>query len=166
MNPSPCHAHPRWSGPGRGLYGRAAAQRDNSTAHSGPLDLSPQAQAALVDGRANHLIPSAAALAEKIEAAQAAGRPFVVKYGIDPTSHDVHLGHAVPIIIASRFQRMGHHVVFIIGDVTAKIGDPSGRSSERPPLTDEDIARNLSGYQQQVTSFIDFERADLRFNGE
>ncbi|MEU9624786.1 tyrosine--tRNA ligase [Streptomyces sp. NPDC087228] len=129
-------------------------------------DLSPQEQAALVEGRANHLIPSAAALAEKIEAAQAAGRPFVVKYGIDPTSPDVHLGHAVPIIIASRFQRMGHHVVFIIGDVTAKIGDPSGRSSERPPLTDEDIARNLSGYQQQVTPFIDFERADLRFNGE
>ncbi|MFR9725046.1 tyrosine--tRNA ligase [Streptomyces sp. MS19] len=129
-------------------------------------DLSPQEQAALVEGRAINMIPSAAALAEKIEAARAAGRSFVVKYGIDPTSPDVHLGHAVPIIIASRFQRMGHHVVFIIGDVTAKIGDPSGRSSERPPLTDQDIARNLSGYQQQVTPFIDFERADLRFNGE
>lgn len=129
-------------------------------------DLSPQEQAALVEGRTINLIPSAAALAEKIEAARAAGRPFVVKYGIDPTSPDVHLGHAVPIILASRFQRMGHHVVFIIGDVTAKIGDPSGRSSERPPLTDEDISRNLSGYQQQVTPFIDFERADLRFNGE
>jgi tyrosyl-tRNA synthetase len=128
-------------------------------------DLSPQEQAALVEGRAINLIPSAEVLAEKIEAARTAGRPFVVKYGIDPTSPDVHLGHAVPIIIASRFQRMGHHVVFIIGDVTAKIGDPSGRSSERPPLTDENIARNLSGYQQQVTPFIDFERADLRFNG-
>nr|WP_308401514.1 tyrosine--tRNA ligase [Streptomyces sp. AP-93] len=129
-------------------------------------DLSPQEQAALVEGRAINMIPSAAALAEKITAAQAARRPFVVKYGIDPTSPDVHLGHAVPIIIASRFQRMGHHVVFIIGDVTAKIGDPSGRSSERPALTDGDIARNLSTYQQQVTPFIDFERADLRFNGE
>lgn len=129
-------------------------------------DLSPQEQAALVEGRAINVIPSAAVLAEKIEAARSAGRPLVVKYGIDPTSPDVHLGHAVPIIIASRFQRMGHHVVFIIGDVTAKIGDPSGRSSERPALTDEDIARNLSTYQQQVTPFIDFERADLRFNGE
>ncbi|MGH3716836.1 MAG: tyrosine--tRNA ligase, partial [Micromonosporaceae bacterium] len=76
------------------------------------------------------------------------------------------IGHAVPIIIASRLQRMGHHVVFIIGDVTAKIGDPSGRSDERPALTDEDIARNLSTYQQQVSPFIDFGRADLRFNGE
>ncbi|WP_369393002.1 tyrosine--tRNA ligase [Streptomyces sp. CG1] len=129
-------------------------------------DLSPQEQAALVEGRAINVIPSASVLAEKIEAAQAQGRPLVVKYGIDPTSPDVHIGHAVPIIIAGRFQRMGHHVVFIIGDVTAKIGDPSGRSSERPPLTDEDIARNLSTYQQQVTPFIDFDRADLRFNGE
>lgn len=129
-------------------------------------DLSPREQAALVEGRAINMIPSAAVLAEKITAAQAAGRQFVIKYGIDPTSPDVHLGHAVPIIIASRFQRMGHHVVFIIGDVTAKIGDPSGRSSERPALTDDDIARNLSTYQQQVTPFIDFERADLRFNGE
>ncbi|MFD5673032.1 tyrosine--tRNA ligase [Streptomyces sp. NPDC127040] len=129
-------------------------------------DLSPQEQAALVEGRAINMIPSASVLAEKITAAQTAGRPFVVKYGIDPTSPDVHLGHAVPIIIASRLQRMGHHVVFIIGDVTAKIGDPSGRSSERPALTDDDIARNLSTYQQQVTPFIDFKRADLRFNGE
>ncbi|WP_234355164.1 hypothetical protein [Kitasatospora aureofaciens] len=92
-------------------------------------DLSPAEQAALVEDRAINVIPSASALAEKITAAQAEGRPLVVKYGIDPTSPDVHLGHSVPIIIASRFQRMGHHVVFIIGDVTAKIGDPSGRST-------------------------------------
>ncbi|MEY9965955.1 tyrosyl-tRNA synthetase [Streptacidiphilus sp. MAP12-16] len=129
-------------------------------------DLSPAEQAALVEGRAINVIPSASTLADRISAAQAEGRPLVIKYGIDPTSPDVHLGHSVPIIIASRFQRMGHHVVFIIGDVTAKIGDPSGRSSERPPLTDADIAHNLSGYQQQVTPFIDFARADLRFNGE
>ncbi|MFI5808568.1 tyrosine--tRNA ligase [Streptomyces sp. NPDC051561] len=129
-------------------------------------DLSPEEQAALVEGRAINVIPSASKLTEKITAAQAEGRKLVVKYGIDPTSPDVHLGHSVPIIIANRFQRMGHHVVFIIGDVTAKIGDPSGRTSDRPPLTDADIAANLSGYQKQVTPFIDFERADLRFNGE
>ncbi|MEK8143837.1 hypothetical protein NKH18_23680 [Streptomyces sp. M10(2022)] len=86
-------------------------------------DLSPGAGRA-GRGRAINLIPSAAVLAEKIEAARSEGRQFVIKYGIDPTSPDVHLGHAVPIIIASRLQRMGHHVVFIIGDVTAKIGDP------------------------------------------
>ncbi|WP_329159579.1 tyrosine--tRNA ligase [Streptomyces anulatus] len=129
-------------------------------------DLSPEEQAALVEGRAINVIPSASKLAEKIATAQAEGRKLVVKYGIDPTSPDVRLGHSAPIIIANRFQRMGHHVVFIIGDVTAKIGDPSGRTSDRPPLTDADIAANLSGYQKQVTPFIDFERAELRFNGE
>lgn len=99
-------------------------------------DLSPREQAELVAGRALNLIPSVDALAEAAQKAADEGRQMVVKYGIDPTSPDVHIGHAVPIIIASRLQRMGHHVVFIIGDVTAKIGDPSGRSDERPALTD------------------------------
>ncbi|MGY0230169.1 tyrosine--tRNA ligase, partial [Longispora urticae] len=129
-------------------------------------DLTAREQAELIAGRSLNLIPSVGSLTAAIEKAAVEGRPLVVKYGIDPTSPDVHIGHAVPIIIASRFQRMGHHVVFIIGDVTAKIGDPSGRSNERPALTDADIAGNLSTYQQQVTPFIDFARADLRFNGE
>src|SRR5581483_4359250 len=79
---------------------------------------------------------------------------------------DVHLGHAVPMIVLSRFQRMGHKVVVLIGDITAKIGDPSGRSSERPPLTDADIAANMATYQDQVAPFFDFERADFRHNSE
>lgn len=70
------------------------------------------------------------------------------------------------MLILSRFQRMGHQVVFIVGDVTAKIGDPSGRSDERPPLTDEDIARNLATYRAQVTPFFDFTRAQFRHNGD
>jgi tyrosyl-tRNA synthetase len=70
------------------------------------------------------------------------------------------------MIIASRFQRMGHRVVFIVGDVTAKIGDPSGRTADRPPLTDADIARNLTTYRRQVTPFFDFQQADFRFNSE
>jgi tyrosyl-tRNA synthetase len=70
------------------------------------------------------------------------------------------------MIILSRFQRMGHDVVLIIGDITAKIGDPSGRSDERPPLTDEDIARNLATYRDQVAPFFDFERAEFRHNSE
>jgi tyrosyl-tRNA synthetase len=70
------------------------------------------------------------------------------------------------MLILSRFQRMGHQVVFIVGDITAKIGDPSGRSDERPPLTEDDIARNVSTYKEQVTPFFDFARADFRFNGD
>lgn len=70
------------------------------------------------------------------------------------------------MIILSRFQRMGHHIVLIIGDITAKIGDPSGRSDERPPLTDADIAANLATYRDQVAPFFDFDRADFRHNSE
>lgn len=129
-------------------------------------DLSPTEQAGLIDSRAEQLQPSAEALAERVAQAARAGRPFVAKFGIDPTGAEVHLGHTVPMLVLSRLQRMGHHVVFIVGDTTAKIGDPSGRSDERPPLTDEDIARNLATYRQQVTPFFDFSKADFRHNGD
>lgn len=129
-------------------------------------DLSPAEQAELIDLRTEQLQPSAAALAERVVGAQRAGRPFVAKFGIDPTGPDVTLGHTVPMLVLSRLQRMGHHIVFIVGDATAKIGDPSGRSDERPALTDEDIARNLATYRQQVTPFFDFSKADFRHNGD
>lgn len=129
-------------------------------------DLSPIEQAELVASRAQQVQPSGAALAERIAGAAAEGRRFVAKLGIDPTGADVHLGHAVPMIVLSRFQRMGHLAVLIVGDMTAKIGDPSGRSDERPPLTDEDIAANLATYREQVTPFFDFEQAQLRHNGD
>lgn len=129
-------------------------------------DLSPSEQAATVAERCTQLQPSEEALAERISRAGGQGRPFVAKLGIDPTGAEVHLGHAVPMLLLSRFQRMGHLVVLIIGDGTAKIGDPSGRSDERPHLTDEDIARNMATYQEQVSPFFDFERAQLRHNGD
>ncbi len=129
-------------------------------------DLAPAEQAALVAERSQELQPSVAALAERIVEAGKKDRPFIAKFGIDPTGRDVHLGHAVPMLILSRFQRMGHQVVFIVGDVTAKIGDPSGRSDERPELTDEDIAGNLVTYRDQVSPFFDFERAQFRRNGD
>ncbi len=128
-------------------------------------DLSPAEQAALIAERSQELQPSADALEQRIIEAAAQARPFVAKFGIDPTGAEVHLGHAVPMLILSRFQRMGHQVVFIVGDVTAKIGDPSGRSEERPDLTDEDIAHNLATYREQVTPFFDFKRAQFRHNG-
>ncbi|WP_016907263.1 tyrosine--tRNA ligase [Streptomyces xiaopingdaonensis] len=129
-------------------------------------DLSPQEQAALVASRTVDLLPSEEQLAERIEKRRAEGRGLHVKLGIDPTAADVHLGHAVPLIVLSRFQRMGHDVTLIIGDFTAKIGDPSGRTAERPPLTDEDIARHLAGYQDQVKPFFDFEKVGFRHNSE
>lgn len=129
-------------------------------------DLSPVEQAGLIADRSQELQPSAESLAARIVSAAEQDRAFVAKFGIDPTGADVHLGHAVPMLILSRFQRMGHRVVFIVGDVTAKIGDPSGRSDERPPLTDDDIARNLVTYREQVTPFFDFSHAEFRHNGE
>lgn len=129
-------------------------------------DLSAAEQANLTATRCEQLQPSPADLAERILEARREGRPFVAKFGIDPTGAEVHLGHAVPMLVLSRFQRMGHQVVFIVGDVTAKIGDPSGRSDERPPLTDVDIAANLVTYQRQVSPFFDFEKAEFRHNGD
>jgi tyrosyl-tRNA synthetase len=127
-------------------------------------DLSPKEQGELIAGRCEQLQPSADALAGRVSEAAQAGRRFVAKLGIDPTGAEVHIGHAVPMLALGRFQRMGHQVVLIIGDVTAKIGDPSGRSDERPPLTDEDIARNLRTYRDQVSPFFDFARAEVRHN--
>ncbi|GAA2631115.1 tyrosine--tRNA ligase [Streptomyces axinellae] len=121
-------------------------------------DLPAKEQAALIGARTVELLPSVEKLAERIEERAAEGRGLHIKLGIDPTGADVHLGHAVPVIVLSRFQRMGHDVTLLIGDFTAKIGDPSGRTAERPPLTDDDIARNLSGYQEQVRPFFDFEK--------
>lgn len=129
-------------------------------------DLPAQEQAALIGARAVDVLPSVDKLGEEIEAKRAQGKGLHVKLGIDPTAADIHLGHAVPIIALSRFQRMGHDVTLIIGDFTAKIGDPSGRTAERPALTDEDIAKNLAGYQDQVRPFFDFEHVGFRHNSD
>ncbi len=129
-------------------------------------DLPPTEQAVLIAARAQELLPSTGQLAELLATAESAHRQLVVKFGIDPTAADVHVGHAVPMIIASRFQRMGHRVVFIVGDITAKIGDPSGRTADRPALTDDDIASNMKTYREQVTPFFDFDHADFRYNSE
>lgn len=129
-------------------------------------DLTAGEQAALIAQRSQQLQPSQDALARRITEAGQHGRSFVAKFGIDPTGAQVHLGHAVPMLLLSRFQRMGHQVVFIVGDMTARIGDPSGRSQERPALTGEDIAANLATYREQVSPFFDFTRAEFRHNGD
>ncbi|MGW4378944.1 tyrosine--tRNA ligase [Kitasatospora sp. NPDC004531] len=125
-------------------------------------ELAPARQAALLGARAAAVLPGERRLGELL----GQGRPLTVKYGIDPTGAEVHLGHAVPMILASRLQRMGHRVVFLVGDVTARIGDPSGRSAERPPLTAEDVTRNVATYREQVGPFFDFEQDEFRFNSE
>jgi tyrosyl-tRNA synthetase len=94
------------------------------------------------------------------------GRPLRVKLGIDPTAPDVHVGHAIPLQRMAAFQRAGHVGVLIVGDYTGRIGDPSGRSTERPVLSDEEIDANAKRYFEQASQVIDAERTEVRFNGE
>lgn len=94
-------------------------------------------------------------LLAKVELAQKEGRPLTVKLGVDPTAPDLHLGHAVPLRKLRQFQDLGHKAVLIIGDFTAKIGDPSGRSATRPPLTDEQVVANAKTYTDQAFRILD-----------
>ncbi len=110
----------------------------------------------------------AGGLAHKLEQAAQAGRPLRVKLGLDPTAPDIHLGHTVVLQKLREFQDLGHRVVLIVGDYTARVGDPSGRSDTRPVLTGEEIEANARTYEQQAFKVIDPdpERYELRFNGE
>jgi tyrosyl-tRNA synthetase len=94
------------------------------------------------------------------------GRPLRVKLGIDPTAPDIHLGHTVVLIKLAQFQREGHQVVLIIGDYTARVGDPSGRSDQRPVLSPEQIDANAATFQEQAFKILDRSRTEVRFNGE
>jgi tyrosyl-tRNA synthetase len=94
------------------------------------------------------------------------GRPLRVKLGVDPTTPDIHLGHAVVLRKLREFQDLGHTVVLIIGDYTARVGDPSGRSSARPDADPEEIDRNAVTYQEQAFKVLDRERTEVRRNGE
>jgi len=96
----------------------------------------------------------------------AIGRPLRVKLGIDPTAPDIHLGHTVVLTKLRAFQDAGHTVVLIIGDYTARVGDPSGRSSTRPQLSDEQIDANARTFQEQAFKVLDPDRVELRHNSE
>jgi tyrosyl-tRNA synthetase len=101
-------------------------------------------------------------LAEQLEE----GRPLRVKLGIDPTTADIHLGHTVVLEKLAEFQRAGHQVVLIIGDFTAQVGDPSGRSATRPVPSTEEIEANAATYQDQAFKILDRERTEVRRNSE
>jgi len=105
-------------------------------------------------------------LKKKLEKAAAQGRGLRIKYGADPSAPDIHLGHVVGLNKLREFQDAGHTVVFIIGDFTGMIGDPSGRSQTRKPLTREQVAVNAKSYQDQVFKILDPEKTEVRFNSE
>ena len=93
-------------------------------------------------------------------------KQLVVKAGFDPTAPDLHLGHTVLINKLRHFQELGHKIVFLIGDFTAMIGDPTGKNKTRPPLDPSDIAKNSKTYTNQVFKILDPELTEVRFNSE
>ena len=105
-------------------------------------------------------------LKSKLEKSFASGKPLKVKAGFDPTAPDLHLGHTVLLRKLKHFQDLGHTVIFLIGDFTGMIGDPTGRSATRPPLTPEQIEQNAETYKAQVFKILDPAKTELRFNSE
>ncbi|MEP7076580.1 MAG: tyrosine--tRNA ligase [Acidobacteriota bacterium] len=105
-------------------------------------------------------------LKAKLERAAKTGKPLRVKLGLDPTAPDIHVGHTVVIRKLKAFQDLGHTVIFLIGDFTGMIGDPSGKNATRPPLSREEINANSETYKRQMFKLLDPEKTELRFNGE
>ena len=105
-------------------------------------------------------------LRAKLERFAAGGPPLTVKVGFDPTAPDLHLGHTVLIRKMKHFQDLGHRVVYVVGSFTALIGDPTGRSKTRPPLTPDEIDRNAETYKTQIFKILDPAKTEVRFNSE
>jgi tyrosyl-tRNA synthetase len=108
----------------------------------------------------------ASELRARLERFERTGQPLVVKVGLDPTAPDLHLGHTVLIRKMKHFQDLGHTVIYVVGAFTALIGDPTGRSKTRPPLTPDEIAQNAETYQTQIFKILDREKTVVRFNSE
>jgi len=102
----------------------------------------------------------------KLARSEATKTPLRIKLGLDPTAPDIHLGHTVVLNKMRQLQDLGHTVIFLIGDFTSMIGDPSGRNATRPPLTKEEIAVNAQTYYQQASLVLDPAKTEVRYNSE
>ncbi|HEY3346151.1 MAG TPA: tyrosine--tRNA ligase, partial [Nitrospirota bacterium] len=105
-------------------------------------------------------------LRKKLERSIKEGKPLRVKAGFDPTAPDLHLGHTVLLQKLRQFQELGHQVIFLIGDFTGMIGDPTGKNETRPPLTPEQVKANADTYLEQVAKILDLSKTEIRFNSE
>ncbi|GAB4247167.1 MAG: tyrosine--tRNA ligase [Thermoleophilia bacterium] len=147
----------------RSLKKRIEMNEERFDPESVPSDLREQYQD-LITGCVD-VLPSEDLLARLVEARRE-GRPLRAKLGVDPTAPDIHLGHTVVLRKLAQFQSLGHTAVLIIGDYTAKVGDPSGRSKARPQLTEEEISRNAQTYVEQAGRVLDMSRVELVRNSE
>ncbi|MGV3724921.1 MAG: tyrosine--tRNA ligase [Actinomycetota bacterium] len=130
-----------------------------------PLDLTPDEQLQWLKHGAADIAPEAE-LAAKLKRSRETGKPLRVKLGMDPSAPDVHLGHTVVLRKLRQFQQLGHEVILIIGDFTAMIGDPTGKSDTRKPLTPDDVRANAQTYADQVFRVLDPERTRLTYNND
>jgi tyrosyl-tRNA synthetase len=131
------------------------------TADPRPKPLAPRERARMLTDGCDH-VETLDELAQRL----ALGRPLRVYLGLDPTSPDLHVGHAVVLRLLQRFVDDGHDVILLIGDFTARIGDPSGRNALRPPLSDEHIVSNMQTYAAQAGKVLDLERVRIVYNSE
>jgi tyrosyl-tRNA synthetase len=116
--------------------------------------------------KGSHEIIRESDLCSKLEKSRTSGTPLRIKAGFDPTAPDLHLGHTVLLRKLKHFQDLGHTVIFLIGDFTGLIGDPTGRSATRPPLSADEIMRNAKTYMAQVYKILDSRKTEVRFNSE
>ena len=130
------------------------------------MNFPPVAEQLALIGRGVEKIVPEEELAQKLEASRSSGTPLRIKYGIDPTGIDLHLGHTVPMRKMRQFQELGHQAVIIIGNHTAMVGDPSGRDETRARLTEESVEQNAQTYLEQVGRVIDLENAEVHRNGD
>ncbi len=127
--------------------------------------LSPGRQLEILRSAAVGVLPEGD-LERKLEASVSTARPLRIKFGADPSAPDLHLGHLVVLRKLAQFQALGHRVIFLIGDFTGMIGDPTGKSETRRALTREEVAANAKTYQEQVFRVLERERTEVRFNSE
>ncbi len=105
-------------------------------------------------------------LIKKLKRSLKEKKPLRIKYGIDPTGSEIHLGHTIPIRKLKDFQDLGHKIIFLVGDFTATIGDPTGRNETRPVLSGEEIKKNISGYKKQIGKILNLKKTEFHYNSE
>ena len=127
--------------------------------------LTPEKQLEIIKRGAVEVISEKELLA-KLEKSAEKNTPLRIKAGFDPTAPDIHLGHTVLLEKMRQFQELGHEILFIIGDFTGMIGDPTGRSETRKPLTKEDVRNNAETYKKQVFKILNSEKTKVMFNSE
>ncbi len=138
-----------------------------STSAAGPFPITDRVLAAMEVSQRNcdELLPEADWL-KKLARSEATGQPLRIKLGLDPTAPDLHLGHTVVLNKMRQLQELGHQVIFLVGDFTSMIGDPSGRNTTRPPLTRDQIEANAQTYYAQAALVLDPARTEIRYNSE